>query len=1237
MRIVIDLQASQSTTSRHRGMGRYSLSLARAMVRHRGEHDVFIALNGLFPETIEPIRAAFHGLLPQERILVWHSVPPVSALDRGNDWRRRAAELVREAFLAGLNPDVVHVSSLFEGLTDDAVTSIGAFCTLPTAVTVYDLIPLVHRRLYLDDPEVEAWYLGKLGQLRRADLWLAISESSRREALAHLGLPDHRVVNVSTAADPHFRRARPADDAARALERTPALQRPFVMYTGGFDPRKNLEALIRAYARLPRALRGAHQLAIVGPAQPHDTQRLSKLAAEHGLSPDEVVFVGFVADDDLVALYSRCRLFVFPSWHEGFGLPALEAMCCGAPVIGASATSVPEVIGLDRALFDPHSDDAITAAMERALSDEAFRDELVRNAETQAARFSWDESARRTLAAFERFRVERDSPADVKSPPLRRPTLACVSPLPPTPGGVADYAAALLPELARHYEIEVIDPRAAGGAARAKSPWPVRTPKWFARHGARYDRVLYHVGDSDLHGHVFDLLPAFPGVVVLHDFQLSGRSARGDGRGTRHVRWAREAYHSHGYPALRARFHARDADDADLEYPCNLAVLQDSLGVIVHSEHCRQLAEEWYGGAESADWAVIPPPRRLVPAPDALQAKAALGLRADDFLVCSFGAVGPRASSHRLLRAWLGSRLHADPRCHLVFVGDDPADDHGGRLHAAILAAAADARVRVSGRADPDTVRGYLAAADLGVQLCAHSRGETPVAVLDCMSNGIAAIVNASGGLAELPDGAVARLPDVFSDEQLIDALEALWLDPVRRRSVGETARAFIRDIHDPGRCADLYAAAIERQYRSAAAGVHALASAVADLAPVPGDADLVDLAEAIARTTPAKFGARQLLVDVSALAQGDAGSGIQRVVRSILQEWLARPPDGFRVEPVLLAAESDGYRYARRFTLGLLACPRGILDDDLVEFSSGDVFLGLDLQPAFGARQRAIHQDMRNRGVSVKFVVYDLLPVLRPEGFRREFVKVFTEWLEAVAQSDGAICISRSVAGELGEWLQHHPARRHRPFTIDWFHLGADLETPSPGRALPDDAGRVLAALHARASFVSVGTIEPRKGHAQMLAAFESLWGAGNDLNLVLVGRQGWMMEAFVATLRGHRELGQRLFWLEGISDEYLGRISAACTCLLAASEGEGFGLPLVEAAGRGLPIIARDIPVFREVAGEHAFYFHGLDPQSLAAAIVEWLELHRRGRAPRSDDLPRLTWKESADQLARALLPGP
>tara|TARA_Y100001968_G_C19227952_1_gene653017 strand:- start:339 stop:911 length:573 start_codon:yes stop_codon:yes gene_type:complete len=181
----------------------------------------------------------------------------------------------------------------------------------------------------------------------------------------------------------------------------------------------------------------------------------------------------------------------------------------------------------------------------------------------------------------------------------------------------------------------------------------------------------------------------------------------------------------------------------------------------------------------------------------------------------------------------------------------------------------------------------------------------------------------------------------------------------------------------------------------------------------------------------------------------------------------------------------------------------------------------------------------------------------------------------------------------------------------------------------VPASADEMLSQLVVGKTFLMVGTLEPRKGHEQVVSAFDKLWSNGSDARLVIVGKQGWLVEGLVDRLRSHQELGNRLFWVEGASDEFLEKVYQASTCLIAASYGEGFGLPLIEAAQHKLPIIARDIPVFREVAGKHAYYFDGTEPEGLADSLLRWLELYGRGEHVRSDSMPWLSWKESAERL--------
>ena len=380
-----------------------------------------------------------------------------------------------------------------------------------------------------------------------------------------------------------------------------------------------------------------------------------------------------------------------------------------------------------------------------------------------------------------------------------------------------------------------------------------------------------------------------------------------------------------------------------------------------------------------------------------------------------------------------------------------------------------------------------------------------------------------------------------------------------------------------------------------------------------------------------------QFFYDISEVVQHDHQTGIQRVVRSILAQLLANPPQGYTVEPVLARRNEEGYYYARRFTsafLGLTASLDEATVDAPIEPHAGDIFLRLELQPEVVLLQADYCADLRSLGVKVFFGVHDLLPIWMPRYFPEGTEENHTRWLGRLARADGVVCVSRSVADEVVQWLNLESPKRLRPLKLGWFHLGADLAGSVPSKGIPEDAAQTLTALTQCPSFLMVGTIEPRKGHAQTLDAFEQLWRKGIKVNLVVVGRHGWHMEAFVKRLGMHPELGQRLHWPSKVSDEYLDQIYAACTCLLASSEGEGFGLPLIEAARHGLPILARDLPVFREVAGPCASYFSGLEPGALSLAVQGWLRLKASGKTPETNQMPRQTWAQSTAQLLSVIL---
>jgi glycosyltransferase involved in cell wall biosynthesis len=404
MKILIDMQGVQSE-SRQRGIGRYTLSFTNGLIRVNSSHEIILLFNGLFPDSVEWARSYFAGKLSQKNICVWMAPGQIGYINENNTWHRKVAELIREASILSLNPDIVLISSIFEGIGDNVATSIDKFThDLRTAVIVYDLIPLINKEDYLPNERVEKWYMEKFAYLEKANICLAISESTRQEILSHTRISPHKVTNISSACDEIFSNNSTNVKLIKETHAKFGIIKPFVMYVGGVDVRKNYQRLFSAYSKLPKLIRDNHQLVIVVGGMSREFEiLLKKQAKKLGLMSADTLFVTNIDDLQLIALYQSCKVFVFPSWHEGFGLPVLEAMSCGAAVIGSETSNIPEVIGYPEALFNPFNDEDISEKIHKVLTDEYFRQKLIKHGLSQCKFFSWDLTAKRALSAFEEF------------------------------------------------------------------------------------------------------------------------------------------------------------------------------------------------------------------------------------------------------------------------------------------------------------------------------------------------------------------------------------------------------------------------------------------------------------------------------------------------------------------------------------------------------------------------------------------------------------------------------------------------------------------------------------------------------------------------------------------------------------------------------------------------------------------------------------------------------------------
>ncbi|WP_025112591.1 glycosyltransferase family 1 protein [Pseudomonas sp. H1h] len=301
------------------------------------------------------------------------------------------------------------------------------------------------------------------------------------------------------------------------------------------------------------------------------------------------------------------------------------------------------------------------------------------------------------------------------------------------------------------------------------------------------------------------------------------------------------------------------------------------------------------------------------------------------------------------------------------------------------------------------------------------------------------------------------------------------------------------------------------------------------------------------------------------------------------------------------------------------------------LQHRAGDQLVLLD--SSWHANFFPLAEQLKRDGVGIVSVIYDLIPLTHPQFCDAGLVKVFNDWFDWIARTaDGYVAISTTIRDQVRqEMLRRIGTQQVQQRWFDYFHLGSELD-------LTDTASEIdRNLLHMFKSpepvFLMVSTIEPRKNHAYLLDAFERAWAAGSKARLCIAGKIGWKCEALIERIRQHPQLNRRLFMFNTLSDKSLEHAYSHATALVFPSHVEGFGLPLVEAMQRGLPAMASDIPVFREIGGDYMAYFALDNPQSLTDLVIA---MEQSGVFPAAKSLDQwrwLSWREASAQLVQRI----
>ena len=367
----------------------------------------------------------------------------------------------------------------------------------------------------------------------------------------------------------------------------------------------------------------------------------------------------------------------------------------------------------------------------------------------------------------------------------------------------------------------------------------------------------------------------------------------------------------------------------------------------------------------------------------------------------------------------------------------------------------------------------------------------------------------------------------------------------------------------------------------------------------------------------------RTLYFDVTVQRNFDAGTGIQRVEKEELK-FLYGADCGLKTVPFYFDPEGKG----------LFECETG----KLIDPKAGDIIYSADLSIDVTPRNKAWLDGFFAKGIKVWFMLYDFIPIRWPQTCDDNLVPTFNEWLKTVFCYTGVVGISKATIDDAKVYLAEHPAIERNPsLRMEWDWIGCNFGGQTKSKKGMNE-GQLQNATGTKDDrsirLLMVSTVEPRKMYDQAVKAFDLLRERGVNVRLDIVGREGWKAAETVRLIETSPSYGANLFWHKGgISDAELCQLYGKADAVIFASKAEGFGLAITEGAYYGKPLILRDIPVFREIAGNSAFYFSGYEPKDLANAVENWIDLYRAGKAPSSEGIHLTSWQEHGKKLIEIL----
>jgi glycosyltransferase involved in cell wall biosynthesis len=816
----------------------------------------------------------------------------------------------------------------------------------------------------------------------------------------------------------------------------------------------------------------------------------------------------------------------------------------GMPILEAIHLGIPAIcsntssmaeIGALGAIFDPLQTIEIAAALERIILDSDFRGDVLESQKEIIEKYNWSAVSRRTIQ-----KITSDLSNFISSQNLLAPIpkIAVIAPGEEADTGIARFAHETSSLFSEYSEMSFFPSESLDDIQDALHMLDT------------FDLIIVHLGNSKHHKNAFKIVANIPTIVIAHDVKF--------GHTIKDLYLADKNW----MPEFKD---IENLEGEILNSRSIRRIFSLALGIVVHTKSAQQFLETYQ----------VPSSQILIVQFPSYQNSKYLSIEVapilfDNRIVCP-GFITVAKLPELIIEAVEIANKQIATKLEIVFAG---LADRSLNNRLLAFAHKHGVKISITGYQSLDQYFQTIQKSNIAIQLRSTDSGESSASIMDLLSSGIPTIVNNFGAFTDLPDSVVCKISSQPTANELANAI----LDLQNRengRTLSTAGLDFVKE-----QCSPKMWTANVLQFAQKRSRLDPTRQAILKL-KIPKN-QIYELSESISllKRNNSCFGQNIVIAsDIANLRKTEFLSGIQRATSEIhtaLKKRLSGTSYKLQgidlLDPLEREALTDQINRNGLVNLQICADPNAI-----------DVLLLVDLD--FEIIDSIFLQKFAETGRPIFVNLYDMLPFTNPEWFPEyAFKKHFGPWLKTVLRYASDVIVNSNV-------------------TLDIFNnseFARNFSGETHVIPLASFANKVnLTQKRIKGQTLIVGTIEPRKGHNDVLNAFDEIISLDESITLHIVGRQGWLVESLIERITSHPELNKRLFWHSECDDEKLESLYSSSTLVICASKGEGFGLPLVEAFTHGSPVLARDIPVFREVAGSKAQYF-----STTNELVSEWLK---------------------------------